>query len=46
VPITTTLLPGGTCVVFTTAPNPVMTPQASNEALSMGSASGICTTCD
>ena len=46
VPTTATLLPGGTCAVFTTAPRPVITPQASSDALSSGSVSGIATTWD
>ena len=32
--------------VFTTAPSPVMTPQASSEALSSGTSFGIATACE
>ena len=46
VPITTTLLPAGTRAVLTTAPRPVITPQASSEALSNGMSSGSGTTWD
>ena len=46
VPITTTLLNGGTLARLTTAPKPVVTPQASSEARSMGKSGSIFTSCD
>ncbi len=46
VPITTTALPAGTRAVLTTAPSPVMTPQASKAAHSKGTSSGMGTTWD
>jgi len=46
VPITTTVLPAGTRAVLTTAPSPVMTPQASKEAHSNDISSGMGTIWD
>ncbi len=46
VPITTTSMPGGSAAVLTTAPKPVITPQASSEATSKPMSSAIFTICD
>ena len=46
VPTTTTSEPAGTCAVLNTAPRPVMTPQASSDALANGTSLGIVTTCE
>ena len=46
VPMTTTWLPGVTLAVLVTAPNPVITPHASNDALGAGIEVGTETHCD